>query len=103
MTNETEALRQEYLADAQDDLAGNEPGSFGCHELLDRSYLLAEQIEEQIASHPACLQNHEWFALAHQAMTALHNLYQAVGGEHLSVDEKPKANGQTAKRVKVAS
>lgn len=102
MTNEAEELRLEYLADAQDDLAGNEPGSFGCHELLDRTNILADQVDSLLA-HPACLQNPEWFALAHQAMTALHDLYQAVGAEHLSVDEKPKANGQTTKRVKVAS
>lgn len=31
-TSEVEELRAEYLADAQEDLAGNEPGNFGCHE-----------------------------------------------------------------------
>ncbi len=103
MTSEAEELRAEYLAEAQDDLAGNEPGSFGCHELLDRTSILADQIDSQVLSHPACIQNSEWFALAHQAMTALHDLYQAVGAEHLSVEEKPKANGQPTKRVKVAS
>ena len=39
MTSEAKELRAEYLADAQDDLAGNEPGSFGCHELLDQRCL----------------------------------------------------------------
>lgn len=102
MTSEAKELRAEYLADAQDGLAGNEPGSFGCHELLDRASTLANQIDSQVLSHPACIQNPEWFALAHQAMTALHDLYQAVGAEHLSVEEKPKTNGQTTKRVKVA-
>lgn len=103
MNHEAEELRQHYLAEAKDELAQNEPGSYGCHELLDRAHLLAEQIETQLASHPACVQNVEWFTLAYDAMTALHNLYQAVGAEHLAVEENPKSNGQPAKRVKMAS
>jgi hypothetical protein len=35
------------------------PGTFGCHELLDRTILLAEQVEKSILSHPACIQNRE--------------------------------------------
>ena len=31
------------------------PGSFGCHELLDRTSLAANQIEANILSHPACI------------------------------------------------
>jgi hypothetical protein len=83
MTQESESLRQLHLAAVQDDLAANTPGSFGCHELLDRTHLLSEQIEAQLASHPACLQHPEWFALAQQAMTALH---QAIGAEHLATN-----------------
>jgi hypothetical protein len=59
------------------------PGSFGCHELLDRTCLLAEQLEESILSHPACIQNAEWYALAARAVDALRELYQRVGAEHL--------------------
>ena len=103
MINETEALRLEYLAEVQDELTQNEPGSFGCHELLDRTHLLVEMVERQVASHAACVQNPEWFALANQAMTALNELYQAVGAEHLAVSEKPQTNGQASKRVKMAS
>ncbi len=62
------------------------PGSFGCHELLDRTMLAANLVDEYVRSHPACVQNPEWFALAEQAMSALSELYQRIGAEHL--DEK---------------
>jgi hypothetical protein len=60
------------------------PGSFGCHELLDRTSLAADIVEQYVLSHPACAQNRDWFALAEQAVTALRELYQRIGEEHLS-------------------
>ena len=63
------------------------PGSFGCHELLDRTSMTADAVEQFVLSHPACLQNAEWFALAEQAATALRELYQRVGAEHLAADD----------------
>jgi hypothetical protein len=59
------------------------PGSFGCHELLDRTLMAAELVEQYVLSHPSCVQNREWFALAEQAVSALQELYQRVGAEHL--------------------
>jgi hypothetical protein len=59
------------------------PGSFGCHELLDRVSLAADTIDRHILSHPACVQNPDWFALAERAVAMLHDLYQRVGAEHL--------------------
>jgi hypothetical protein len=59
------------------------PGSSGCHELLDRSLLTAEFVEQTVLNHPACLQNAEWFELANAAVTALNELYQRIGAEHL--------------------
>jgi hypothetical protein len=59
------------------------PGSFGCHELLDRTSLGVDWIERFILSHPACVQNAEWYALAEQAAAALRELYQRIGAEHL--------------------
>lgn len=64
----------------------NRPGSFGCHELLDRTGMLADMVEQQIQNHPACVANAEWFLLAEQAAAALRDLYQRVGAEHLSAD-----------------
>jgi hypothetical protein len=63
--------------------AGFEPGSQGCHELLDRTNLIADNLEQYVLAHPACIQNSEWYALAEQAVAALRELYQRVGAEHL--------------------
>ena len=67
------------------------PGSFGCHELLDRTSLAADIVERHVLSHPACIQNQEWFALAERAANALQELYQRVGEAHL--DEGSRAGG----------
>jgi hypothetical protein len=64
------------------------PGTFGCHELLDRAILAAEMVEQSVLSHPACAQNREWYALAERAVAALNDLYQAVGAEHLGDETK---------------
>lgn len=58
------------------------PGSFGCHELLDRSAMIAGLVEEQIQNHPACVANAEWYGLAERAAAALRELYQRVGAAH---------------------
>jgi len=85
---DTEHERQQLL----DELAADhgphwaeqyEPGSFGCHELLDRTALAADIVERYVSTHPACVQNQEWFALAEQAVAALQELYQRVGAAHL--------------------
>jgi hypothetical protein len=55
------------------------PGSAGCHELLDRSHLVADMVEQFLCDHPACAQDPEWFRLATQAAESLHELYQQVG------------------------
>ena len=60
------------------------PGSFGCHELLDRTSMLAANVEDFLVSHPSCIQNSEWFALTEQAAAALHELYQRVGAESVT-------------------
>jgi len=67
------------------------PGSFGCHELLDRTSMAADIVEEYVLSHPACAQNQDWFVLADQAVAALRELYQRIGAEHL--DDKDNAAG----------
>jgi len=67
------------------------PGSFGCHELLDRTSLVADLVEQQVLSHPACIQNPAWFALAEQAVGALRELYQQVGAAHVD-DKSNEAN-----------
>lgn len=59
------------------------PGSLGCHELLDRTSLLIGMIESHLLSHPSCIQNREWYAMADEAMFKLNQLYQSIGSVHL--------------------
>ncbi len=68
---------------------GYRPGSFGCHELLDRIALLADMLERQQFDHPACVANPEWYRLVEQAAAALRELYQQVGAEHLRAEGQP--------------
>jgi hypothetical protein len=70
---------------------GYRPGSAGCHELLDRTSLLADMVERQLVEHPACVAKPEWYRLAQQAAESLHELYQQVGAAHLAADE-PNGN-----------
>jgi len=86
--DEVEQLRQQYIDEAKEGLAADwddasKAGSLGCHELLDRTSLLMNNLDEYVLAHPACLRNKEWFALAHQAVDALNQLYQKVGAEHI--------------------
>lgn len=64
-----------------------EPGSFGCHELLDRVMLLGDIVEGQVLEHPSCALHAEWHHLAAQAVEALRELYQRIGAEHLAAEE----------------
>ncbi len=81
-------LVQEFVAESGPMWnAEYEPGSAGCHELLDRTALVADMLERHIVAHPACIARPGWYALAEQAASALHELYQQVGAEHLAVGE----------------
>jgi hypothetical protein len=68
------------------------PGSFGCHELLDRTSMVAGLLDQYVLSHPACVMDPEWYALAWKASQALAELYHCVGASHLSEpdDEAPQ-------------
>ena len=65
------------------------PGSFGCHELLDRPSMAGDIGEQYVLSHPAWAQNQDWFALADQAVAALRELYQRIGEVHLDDQDAP--------------
>ncbi len=64
------------------------PGSFGCHELLDRVSLVGDLVEERILNHPACAADPAWRAIAARAADALRDLYQAVGAAHVAADDR---------------
>lgn len=84
MEQERQQLLDDLIADYGPDWAKQyEPGLFGCHELLDRTALAADMVERYVRTHPACVQNQEWFALAAQAVASLQDLYQRIGAAHL--------------------
>jgi hypothetical protein len=85
---EREKLAAELAGDAGENWAEeNRPGTLGCHELLDRTALLAQLVDQQVRTHPACVANPEWFQLSDRAAAALAELYQQVGAEHLAADD----------------
>jgi len=94
MTDETEALRLELIADRGDgetevDLqAKYAPGSCGCHEALHMASFLGSAISHELLEHGAILADAQWFALAERAASALGELYQAIGGKHIGASPK---------------
>src|SRR5438045_6293374 len=96
--------RQRRLAELAEDngpdwMAAYAPGSFGCHELLDRTNLIADVLEQQVLSHPACVANFEWYAQAATAVALLRDLYQQIGASHVANE----ANGVPEDEAKLAS
>lgn len=71
------------MQDPDQDPEGFRPGTFGCHEALHVAYLLGKHVEEELCDHLAVKQNEAWLELASTAATALWELYQAIGAEHL--------------------
>ncbi len=90
-----ESERRQRFADLTTEKTPNweeqfEPGSSGCHEFLDRTFMIADQVGRYLLEHPSCVLDAEWFALANRAATALNELYQKVGAAHL--DDSPSTN-----------
>lgn len=86
--SDIEQVRQRRAEELAADIGPNwaddhRPGTFGCHELLDRAHLIGGMLEREILGHPACVANPEWFTLAEQAAEALRQLYQKVGADHV--------------------
>ncbi len=65
-----------------EEAAQHAPGSFGCHEALHMSLVLAELVEARLCDHPAVRLVPEWQVLADRAADALQALYQAIGARH---------------------
>jgi len=95
-SEEIEAERQERLEELKDENQGDAPGSFSCHELLDRASLLMDSVDRFVLGHPSCVRNKEWFSLAHQAFDSLFRLYQDIGEKHLSAETSHKPLEQLA-------
>ncbi len=95
--SETEQERQRVVQEMIAEEGPNwlnafKPGSFGCHELLDRTSLAADIVERFVLSHPACAQNASWYALAEQSAACLRELYQRIGAEHAGRESTTEGN-----------
>jgi hypothetical protein len=77
--------RQQKLAEAREDREPVPlektfgPGSLGYHELLDRSYMLMDNWETFIATHPTTLLDPERYRKAQEIADAMAAFYQLVG------------------------
>ena len=89
MTSDDEIERERSEKLAELDADGPEwrerfaVGSFGCHELLDRTHLVSNLLWEFVIEHPSCLANPSWYAQAREAFALLDDLYQKVRAEHV--------------------
>ena len=82
--DQVEQVRLERVAECEAESgpdwdSGFEPGTLGSHELLDRTYLVLNLLEQHILDHPACVREPSWYELAERAAAALRTLYQKVG------------------------
>lgn len=65
------------------------PGTFGCHEALDRCELLTQLVGD-LGAHPAIRLNPDWEAKVTEAAIILAELYQAIARDHLVRKGRPK-------------
>ncbi|MCI4624463.1 MAG: hypothetical protein L3V56_00715 [Candidatus Magnetoovum sp. WYHC-5] len=84
MEEQRQRLLQDLINEYGTELESQyKPGSFGCHELLDRTAFVTNIIEKFLLNHPSCIQKKEWFYLVEKAVESLNELYQAIGQQHL--------------------
>lgn len=60
-----------------------QPGTYDCHEALDRASIIMNLLDTQLLEHSAIIANPAWFKLVHDAHTHIFNLYQLIGAVHL--------------------
>lgn len=68
------------------------PGSYGAHEALHMASVFADMVDRHLCEHPTVVANEAWTALANRAADALHDLYQAIGAEHMGAIPEPPAD-----------
>jgi len=85
--DQVEQERREDLLDAKAIYGDLEekfaPGSFGCHELLDRLSVVTSIWNERIIASPATIIDPEFYKEAREIANAISKLYQKVGTRHL--------------------
>jgi hypothetical protein len=87
----TEAVTA-LVAEPEHDSSDHQPGTFSYHEALDRASLVMEMLTTHVLEHPAVILDQEAYTLARLVHETLFNLYQNLGGKHLS-DTIPDEDG----------
>lgn len=64
------------------------PGSFGCHELMDRTSVAIDYLASTLLDHEAC--TGKWRKLANKAVDALGKMYQSIANEHMTQPKRKK-------------
>ncbi len=64
-------------------LADHVPGTLSYHEALHTASIVMDQADRHLLEHRAIILDPEAYTLAHEAFTALFNLYQHLGAKHL--------------------
>jgi hypothetical protein len=64
--------------------ADHQPGTFSYHEAFHTACIMMGQLDTPLLGHPAIILDKEAYKLAHEAHTAVFNLYQYLGSKHLT-------------------
>ena len=89
---EIETQRQEALARIREALYGLDgkmeegfgPGTLGCHEALHATSIALDMVERHVLDHPSIAVQPDWYRAAAKAHHYLFELYQMIGGAHVS-------------------
>ena len=60
-----------------------ESDDYGRHEVLHMSHFLGDAVAQELLEHEQIKARADWEQLANRAHTALFDLYQAIGKDHL--------------------
>ncbi len=73
-------LKKDELSSEKDNYV---PGTFGCHEVLHLTNVVAKTFSEEIVGHPAIQNIPEWKEKAYKIEELLYDLYSAIASQHL--------------------
>lgn len=65
------------------------PGSYGCHELMDRVSLIRDLFGATVEAHPGLMNFPEWEAASDAAGEALFRLHNLIAEKHLAAEWAP--------------
>lgn len=83
MLIEHDPISDELVFDTPESIHNRyKPGSYGCHELVDRIYVLYDTLDSKVLDHPSIDFVEGWRELAQEAFDKLMELYRIVAIKH---------------------